>query len=87
MPLICRLHITSRGNLFLKDLAELMASVLVDLGVSATVVTDGIPTGEAGIADVIVGPHEYFVIDSDLPLDRRQEIAAASVMLTTEPPG
>ncbi len=87
MPLICRLHITSRGNLFLKDLAQLLANVLVDLGVSATVVSDGIPTGESGVVDIVVGPHEYFVIDSQLPLERRQEIAAASVLLTTEQPG
>ncbi len=87
MALTCRLHITSRGNLFLRDLADLLRNVLTDLGIVTTVVTDGIPTGEPGVADVIVGPHEYFVIDTDLPLERRQEIASASVLLTTEQPG
>ncbi len=87
MALACNLHVAGGGNLFMRDLAQLYAAALGDLGFDAQVKVDGIPTGEAGVVELIVAPHEYFVVGPQLTDRERRAVARRCAMLTTEQPG
>ena len=87
MPLLCTLHVAGRGNLFMADLAALFGAGLEDLGIRSRVAVDEIPEGGDGHVDVIVAPHEWFVLGPSLVPDDRFEIVSRSAVLTTEQPG
>lgn len=87
MAWACNLHVTSGGNRFIVDLAELYRAALVDLGVAAAIVVDQVPQGRPGTVDVIVGPHEHFATGLALSDAQKLAVAERSVLLTTEQPG
>lgn len=89
MPGIVRANVfvSAAGNLFMTELAELLVAGLRDMGVEAELRRSGLPTPESAVVDIVVAPHEYFLL---LPRDQR-EAAAESVehcsVLLTEQPG
>jgi hypothetical protein len=85
-PPSCRFHVARNGNLFMRDIAQLLVAGLNDLGIAADVVLDGIPVGGDGVVDVIVAPHEYAAVGPGLARDDLDAVVARSVLLTTEQP-
>jgi hypothetical protein len=81
--------VSEHGNVFMREIAEHLAEALVSTGRSAEVVTDALPDATAGAApldNLVVAPHEFFVL---FPTDEasKQRAAAASVCVNTEQPG
>ena len=82
----CRLHVARNGNLFMRDIAQLVVAGLDDLGIAGEIVLDGVPVGGDGVVDVIVAPHEYAAVGPGLAPDDLDEVVSRSVVLTTEQP-
>ena len=87
MTVACNLLVTSRGNWFMREVAELFAAALTDAGAPSTVVVDRVPAPQAGTVDIVVAPHEFFVVGPTLTPDQRDAMLATRAVLTTEQPG
>src|SRR3974390_944102 len=74
------------GNVFMSDLAELVAAESRDLGRTVEARTAGIPFADDAL-NVIVAPHEYFQMEPEISTDRRSELVRSCALLTTEQPG
>lgn len=87
MPPTCRIHISNRGTRTHREIADLLRIVLDEAGLATTVHLDEVPTGGSGVVDVIVAPYQFLTLDPSLTVDQRLEIAAACVLVATEPEG
>lgn len=79
-----RVFVSRKGNVFMRELAHLLASALTDLGRTVDVTADGLPGDRSRTVDVVVAPHEFFELHESASSDRLLEAAAASVCVTTE---
>ncbi len=79
-----RVFVAERGNEFMRDIASNIVEAAELLGRSATVVTDELPDVDGSI-NLVVAPHEFFVL-SDAPTADLKRAAAASVCICTEQP-
>lgn len=80
------LHVAARGNVFMREIAELMVAALTDLGREAEVRRDGLPIAEPGQIDIVVAPHELFELTEASP-EQRRATSRRVVCLGTEQPG
>ncbi len=78
--------VSSRGNAFMTDIARWIVEAAHQAGRTATLVRDRLPTIDTGAINLVVAPHELFVLDdaSDAEVARA---AAASIPICTEQPG
>ena len=84
---MCRVFVSGRGNVFMREIAEHLVEALVLTGRSAELVTDELPDGvDDPIDNLVVAPHEFFVLSPSSEADRLRA-AAASVCINTEQPG
>jgi hypothetical protein len=74
------------GNIFMQDLAELVAAEARDLGRSVEIRTAGAPVPD-GALGIVIAPHEYFHLEPEVSPDRWPEFARSCAFLTTERPG
>ncbi|CAB4882971.1 unannotated protein [freshwater metagenome] len=77
--------VASRGNEFMRDIAAAFVEAASALGRAASLVTDRLPQPDGSI-NLVVAPHEFFVL-SDASTADLQRAAAASVCICTEQPG
>ena len=80
---------SEHGNVFMREIAEHLAEALVSTGRAAEVVTDELPEATPGatpLDNLVVAPHEFFVLFAADEL-AKQRAAAASVSINTEQPG
>lgn len=82
-----RVHVSPHGNLFMTEIAQLVAAALGDLGVESELVADRLPEAESGVCNIVVAPHEFFPLHRGVSAAASAEAAAASVLVTTEQPG
>ena len=77
--------VSSRGNAFMTDIARWIVEAAQQSGRTAALVCDRLPSA-SGAINLVVAPHELFVLDdaSDATIARA---AAASVPICTEQPG
>ena len=77
--------VSSRGNAFMTDIARWIVEAAQQAGRTAALVCDRLPSA-SGAINLVVAPHELFVLDdaSDAEIARA---AAASVPICTEQPG
>jgi hypothetical protein len=77
--------VSPRGNAFMTDIARWITEAAVLAGRHAQLVTDRLPSADGSI-NLVVAPHELFVLDDadDATIAR---VAAASVPVCTEQPG
>ena len=81
---------SEHGNVFMREIADHLAEALLSTGRQAEVITDALPesagAGSAALDNLVVAPHEFFVL---FPADEvaKQRAAAASVCINTEQPG
>ena len=79
-----RVFVAARGNAFMRDIALDLVEAAHELGRNAELVTDSLPDVDGGI-NLVVAPHEFFVL-SDAPTPDLKRAAAASVAVCTEQP-
>ena len=77
--------VSSRGNAFMTDIARWVVEAAQQVGRTASLVCDRLPSA-SGAINLVVAPHELFVLDDagDAAVARA---AAASVPICTEQPG
>ncbi|HEX5613579.1 MAG TPA: glycosyltransferase [Acidimicrobiia bacterium] len=82
-----RLHVSPHGNLFMVEIAQLVAAALRDLAIDTELVSDRLPEATSGVCNIVVAPHEFFPLHRGVSAAAAAEAAAASVLVTTEQPG
>jgi hypothetical protein len=81
------IYVSSRGNVFMTEIAALLAASLVDLGYETVFPAPGLPERQAGRVNLVVAPHEFFPLQEGLPEADLVSAAAASVSIGVEQPG
>lgn len=76
--------VAATGNEFMRDIALNFVEAAQQLGRHAEVVTDRLPAVDGSI-NLVIAPHEFFVL-SDAPTNDLKRAAAASVCICTEQP-
>ena len=76
--------VAATGNEFMRDIATNFVEAAQQLGNHAELVTDRLPAVDGSI-NLVIAPHEYFVL-SDAPTADLKRAAAASVCVCTEQP-
>ena len=75
---MCRVFVSGRGNVFMREIAEHLVEALVLTGRSAELVTDDLPDGvDDPIDNLVVAPHEFFVLSPSSEADRLRAAAAS----------
>lgn len=84
MPSV-EVHVSARGNAFMRDIATWIVEAAVQSGRSAGLVADGSPPGDDAIA-LVVAPHEFYPLSgwTDRCIDRS---VRTSIPVCTEQPG
>ena len=87
MTSVCRVFVSEHGNVFMREIAEHLVEALVLTGRSGELVIDDLPDGgDDPMQNLVVAPHEFFVLSPASEADRLRA-AAASVCINTEQPG
>ena len=62
---MCRVFVSGRGNVFMREIAEHLVEALVQTGRSGELVIDDLPDGaDDPMSNLVVAPHEFFVLSS-----------------------
>ncbi|MEO7557047.1 MAG: glycosyltransferase [Acidimicrobiales bacterium] len=80
-------HVSGRGNVYLREMAELLRATLVDIGRDAELVVDKLPQPTPGQVDLVVAPHELFTLLDGVSEAEKRHAAAGAVCVGTEQPG
>ena len=84
---MCRVFVSGRGNVFMREIAEHLVEALVLMGRSGELVLDDLPdSGDDPMENLVVAPHEFFFLSPASEPDRLRA-AASSVCINTEQPG
>ncbi len=84
---MCRVFVSGRGNVYMREIAEHLVEALVLIGRSGELVIDDLPDASGDpIDNLVVAPHEFFVLSPSSEPDRLRA-ASASVCINTEQPG
>ena len=84
---MCRVFVSGRGNVFMREIAEHLVEALVLMGRAGELVIDDLPGAvESPMGNLVVAPHEFFLLSRASEADRLRA-AAASVCVNTEQPG
>jgi sarcosine oxidase gamma subunit len=84
---MCRVFVSGRGNVFMREIAEHLVEALALTGRSGELVIDDLPDGaDDPMENLVVAPHEFFILSPATEPDRLRA-AAASVCVNTEQPG
>lgn len=84
---MCRVFVSGRGNVFMREIAEHLVEALVLTGQPGELVIDDLPDGaDDPMENLVVAPHEFFVLSPSSEPDRLRA-AAASICINTEQPG
>jgi hypothetical protein len=77
-----RIHVSSQGNAFMREIAEDLAATLAGTGVPVSL-RDETPPPEPAARAVFVAPHEFFHLGSG-PDWLREDVLTRAVLLNTE---
>src|SRR5262245_11973239 len=82
------IHVTARGNVFMRELAAYVAAALEAGGNTVGWVTEGIPTARPDVVSLVLAPHEYCTLDPAFEASQEQDaILRRCLLLNTEQPG
>jgi glycosyltransferase involved in cell wall biosynthesis len=85
-----QLFVTSKSNLFIREIAELLCAGFSAAGCAAQLLVDQIPTEktEEGKIQIVVTPHEFFnlFLRDKLPWEKMQRVTNHLFLLSTEQP-
>jgi hypothetical protein len=80
-----KVFVAASGNAFMADIASWIAEAATECGREADVVVDRLPADD-GCTNLVVAPHEFYVLRDDSD-DEVRAAAAVSVPVCTEQPG
>src|SRR5512143_1714458 len=84
---MCRVFVSGRGNVYMREIAEHLVEALTLGGRHGDLVIDELPTAVGDpLQNLVVAPHEFFVL-ADAPEGARLRAAEAAVCINTEQPG
>lgn len=81
------LYATRRGNIFMVEIAELLAAAIADLGYETVFPAPGLPEDRPGVVNLVVAPHEFFTLHPEHSEGELLAAAAASTCVGVEQPG
>ena len=79
-------HVSPYGNLYMREVADLLCRGFDDLGVANAIVQHELPRDQPGVCNLVVAPHEFFTLHPNVSEVQTLEAAACSVLLNTEQP-
>ncbi|MHB8506137.1 MAG: glycosyltransferase family protein, partial [Acidimicrobiales bacterium] len=79
--------VSRRGNIFMTEIAELIAAAIADLGYETVFPAPGLPEARNGAVNLVVAPHEFFVLQPERSAADLLRAAEASVCVGVEQPG
>ncbi|HEY3832674.1 MAG TPA: glycosyltransferase family A protein [Acidimicrobiia bacterium] len=79
-------HVSPFGNLYMREVADLLCRGFDDLGVANAIVEHELPRDQPGVCNLVVAPHEFFTLYPNVSEVQTLEAAACSVLLNTEQP-
>jgi hypothetical protein len=80
-------YVSSRGNIFMTEVAGLIAAALSDLGYPTVFPAQGLPEQGPDRINLVVAPHEFFTLQLGYGEKELMEAAQASVCVGVEQPG
>lgn len=87
MTLSYHVYVSERGNVFMKEIAAVLAAALGDLGYETVFPSPGLPERHGDRVNLVVAPHEFFPLQREHPRDALLRAADASVCVGVEQPG
>ncbi len=87
MKLTYHLYVSDSGNVFMTEIAALLASALSDLGYETVFPARGLPEEGSDRINLVVAPHEFFRLQRGLTERELASAAASSVAVCVERPG
>lgn len=79
--------VSHRGNIFMTEIAEVISAAISDLGYETAFPAPGLPEAGAGVVNLVVAPHEFFVLQPGRTATELLQAAEASVCVGVEQPG
>jgi hypothetical protein len=84
---IYHVYVSDRGNIFMTEIAALIAAGLSDLGYHTVFPAAGLPEPGRDRINVVVAPHEFFVLQRGFTEYELLKAAESSAMIGVEQPG
>lgn len=79
--------VSNQGNVFMAEIAGLIANALEDLGLDVVFPAVGIPERRPGLVNLVVAPHEFFTLQPGVPESDLLRAAECSITVGVEQPG
>ena len=80
-------YVSEHGNIFMREIAQLLANGLTDLGYHTVFPAPGLPEATRDRVNLVVAPHEFFALAADRSPRELMQAARASVTIGVEQPG
>ena len=80
-------YVSARGNVFMTEIAGLLAAALGDLGYTTVFPAPGLPERAPNRVNLVVAPHEFFPLQRGIAEGTLLKAAAAAVAVGVEQPG
>ncbi|MGA2521518.1 MAG: glycosyltransferase [Acidimicrobiales bacterium] len=80
-------YVSDRGNVFMTEIAAVLAAALGDLGYDTVFPAPGLPERGRDRVNLVMAPHEFFTLQRDHTEQELLQAAAASVSIGVEQPG
>ena len=80
-------YISDKGNLYMTEIASLIAATLSDIGYHTVFPAPGLPEKAKDRINLVIAPHEFFSLQPERSERELLTAAEASVCVTTEQPG
>jgi hypothetical protein len=80
-------YVSNRGNVFMTEIAAMLAAGLSDLGYETVFPAPGLPEAARGRINLVVAPHEFYPLQRGVTERELIRAASASVAVGVEQPG
>ncbi|HEY2214611.1 MAG TPA: hypothetical protein VGH31_06105, partial [Acidimicrobiales bacterium] len=82
-----KVYVSSAGNVFMTEIAEMVATSIEATGRDALLLRQGLPKHESGVINLVVSPHEYFTLMTGVNEADIVRAATNCITLGVEQPG
>lgn len=87
MSQVFHIYVSDRGNIFMAEIASLLAAAIGDLGFEVAYPAPGLPEPGRDRVNLVVAPHEFFTLQRDATESQLLRAAEACVCVGVEQPG
>jgi len=82
-----RLFVSERGNIFMTEIAAVLADALADRGYDTVFPAPGLPERSRNNINLVIAPHEFFPLQQEYTETELLRAAEASIAVGVEQPG